>query len=321
MGGDSFFINSKRLHADAWFICEDVWDGDRECTVPENQIYFVTLEASYHLEKFLNTPSQEFFGQFSGVHSCHPIDVSHYRHSPPFLPWMINANHGTVFSPHQRDINELLKPIKNEKSRRMSMICSTQRGTPEHRLRFAFAQAVNREFGDLIDWFGNGVNPVEEKWNALAPYSRTIVLENRFAPGVFTEKIVDAFLAESVPLYWGAPDIQKYLPVRDTHRLNLYDFAGSLQTIEQFISDPVSRQEQSDLAIGKAAALSGLHFLRRISKIAHEQNSGQNAATRKVQLHAADSFVPSTSRTRINPVESLISKLSPAKRAFFRGGG
>lgn len=317
-GDDVFFVNNQRRQADAWFIFEDVWEGDSEGHVPAHQVHFLAAEASYHLEKFLNPSHQDFFRQFSTVHSCHPIDVPNFEHAPPFLPWMVNANHGTVLSPHHRDINFLRSPGAIEKPRKMSMICSSQAGTPEHRLRIAFAKAVSREFGDAIDWFGNGVEPVAEKWDALAPYSRTIVLENRCAPGLFTEKIVDAYLAETVPLYWGDPHIEKYLPVRESHRLNLYDFSGSLRTISRWLSEPVSVDEKVDLAKGKASALNELHFLNRISAIA-DHDRADLFPTREVNLRPARSFTDTANQSRLYAFRKDLDSLSRLARRLFRG--
>src|SRR5208283_3756739 len=37
----------------------------------------------------------------------------------------------------------------------------------------------------------------------------SICFENNSYPGYCTEKIMDAFLVDSLPVYWGAPDIHK----------------------------------------------------------------------------------------------------------------
>ena len=316
-GGDTFFVNSERKNADAWFIFEDVWEGDREAKVPRDQVYFLAAEASYHIEKFLNPSHQDFFGQFWTVHSCHPIDIPNYVHAPPFLPWMVNSNHASVWSPHHRDIRALSSSRTIKKTKAMSMICSSQAGTPEHRLRIAFAKAVNREYGDAIDWFGNGIAPVAEKWDALAPYARTIVLENRCAPGLFTEKIVDAYLAESVPLYWGDPNIEKYFPVRDTHRLNLYDFAGSLRKIGLWLSEPVSSDEKEDMATGRARALNELHLLNRISSIAHA-NRPSRLATHELQLRPSSSFTDVSNEFRPSAFRKVLRSLISLGREHLR---
>jgi hypothetical protein len=36
------------------------------------------------------------------------------------------------------------------------------------------------------------------------------VIENSRTPGYFTEKLIDSCLSSSVPIYWGAPDIEHF---------------------------------------------------------------------------------------------------------------
>lgn len=303
--GFEFFVDNERIDADFWFVAENVWEGDAVCTVPDNRIYYLSAEASYHIEKFLNPEAISFFSQFARVYSCHAIDIPNYQYEPPFLPWMINSNHDSVFSAHKRDVRGLSSSHPLPKIRPLSMICSNQLGTPEHRLRFQFALAVKREFGDAVDWFGNGVNAVAEKWDALAPYRRTIVLENRNRPGLYTEKILDPFLAGCVPIYWGAPDIEDFLPVRRTHQLNLFDFSGSLRTIADLIEKPVSEDELSDLAEGKATVLTRLHLFSRLAKIIRGNANLAPNKPRRTQLLPLEEF----SRPVVKGERSLLKRI------------
>lgn len=57
---------------------------------------------------------------------------------------------------------------------------------------------------------GRGYAPFEQKSDGLAPYRFSVVTENNRALGYFTEKLVDALLCETVPIYWGAPDVTSY---------------------------------------------------------------------------------------------------------------
>lgn len=54
--------------------------------------------------------------------------------------------------------------------------------------------------------------PVDDKLATLRNYRFTITLENTCASGYVTEKIFDSIFAGSIPLYLGAPDIEKYVP-------------------------------------------------------------------------------------------------------------
>jgi hypothetical protein len=53
---------------------------------------------------------------------------------------------------------------------------------------------------------------VESKYQTLSKYNFAICFENMIALGFVTEKIFDCFFAGTIPVYWGAPDIEKYVP-------------------------------------------------------------------------------------------------------------
>jgi hypothetical protein len=53
---------------------------------------------------------------------------------------------------------------------------------------------------------------LEDKLPTLARYKFILAFENASYPGLVTEKIFDAFLAGTVPVYLGAPDITEYVP-------------------------------------------------------------------------------------------------------------
>lgn len=52
---------------------------------------------------------------------------------------------------------------------------------------------------------------VTRKHETLAKYKFAICFENSIFSGYVSEKIFDCFIAGTVPVYWGAPDVQKYI--------------------------------------------------------------------------------------------------------------
>jgi len=275
--GCKFHVNEPVERADAWFVSEDVDPSDSECEVPPEQVHFLTAETSWRPDKLLTPGAELFLRQFAAVHSCHPVRLGSHAFSPPFLPWMINANHGSIFSAHERDISFFRNLSEVTKERPLSVFCSTQGLYPEHRLRLAFVEHLKKELGEDLEWFGNGVNSVDEKWEGLAPFERTLVLENRSNQGIYTEKVLDAYLGLAVPIYWGAPDIDRYLPVPPSHQLNIADFRGATQQVRQLLSSPVSAADKQRVIEGKERVLGELHFLNRIARIAKNSPSAKPA--------------------------------------------
>jgi len=74
----------------------------------------------------------------------------------------------------------------------------------------------------------------ESKIEVLGNYKFTIAFENSEHVGYTTEKLVDAWLADTVPIYWGDPAFGVDLPVNAC--LSLYE-AGSMQRLVEQVID------------------------------------------------------------------------------------
>ena len=94
----------------------------------------------------------------------------------------------------------------------VSIITSHHTSMPGHRLRHRIVD-WSRTHRPELEAFGTGYRPIEDKWEGHAPFHYSVVIENSRCPGYFTEKILDSFLAWSLPIYWGDPRIENvFLP-------------------------------------------------------------------------------------------------------------
>ena len=91
----------------------------------------------------------------------------------------------------------------HEKSRSISIIASGKNQLKGHKLRHSLIQ----QYQHRLDVFGLGYNPVELKETALAPYMYSVVIENSQDHLFFSEKIIDAFLTGTIPIYWGGAGV------------------------------------------------------------------------------------------------------------------
>jgi hypothetical protein len=98
--------------------------------------------------------------------------------------------------------------IMHPKSKFISIIASEKRQTEGHRLRHEIIEKYSGKYD--IDVFGRGYNKVEYKLEALKDYCYSIVIENEFSKGWFTEKLIDCLVTGTIPIYAGAPDIYNY---------------------------------------------------------------------------------------------------------------
>ena len=274
LGQCKFHVNSDIEEADAWFVIEDADDDDRTCVIPRGNLFFLTAETAWPIGYYSDSPSRmAFIQQFSQQFTCHDLYEDSSTYSMPFLPWMINANHGvSMFAPHERDACYLQELTSLPKDRKLSVFCSAQTLTASHRLRLRFVEQLKAHFGDELDWFGNGVSPLPEKWDGIAPYKYTIVLENHSSNNVITEKIQDAFLGLSYPIYWGAPNINDYFAPNSMTTIDIKDLRGSIRVIEQVLNDDPYDSALEALLVSKSKVVQELLFLKRIADIAISVN-------------------------------------------------
>ena len=92
---------------------------------------------------------------------------------------------------------------------------------------------------------------VAEKAETLQRFRFALCIENTVFPGYISEKIFDALLAGAIPIYLGAPDIDRY--VRKDAFIDLRDFSG----YEALIAS-ISRISETDATKYRNAAVSFL---------------------------------------------------------------
>lgn len=91
-----------------------------------------------------------------------------------------------------------------------SLIASAKAKQPGHKLRHEIVSWC-RETGQDVEIMGRGYKPFARKSDGLAPYRYSIVIENTREQNYFSEKLIDALLCETVPIYWGCPNIADFL--------------------------------------------------------------------------------------------------------------
>jgi hypothetical protein len=106
-----------------------------------------------------------------------------------------------------------ISDIERIKTKMASLIASGRRDLEGHRLRHETVDHIRANALD-VDVMGRGYKPFEHKEDGLAPYRYSVVIENVRENDYFSEKLVDACLCDTVPIYWGAPNIADYYDLR-----------------------------------------------------------------------------------------------------------
>ena len=132
-----------------------------------------------------------------------------YLDVPP-LGWMYGVGvdmvpgSGHVFAPDNfLTLEQMYRMPPPEKTKLCSCIVSTKAGTEGHARRLEVMNELKEAMGDRIDFFGFGHTPIRDKREALDPYKYTVVMENSVYQRYHTEKLFDAFLGYTIPIYHG----------------------------------------------------------------------------------------------------------------------
>lgn len=79
----------------------------------------------------------------------------------------------------------------------------------EIRKKFFDKLSENKKVDSGGRYLNNIGRPCENKLDFQKDYKFSIAFENSSHPGYTTEKLVDAFAAKTVPIYWGDPEVSK----------------------------------------------------------------------------------------------------------------
>jgi hypothetical protein len=228
-GGYQFVENEHISECDYWIIYEGLTENE-SCRCDPSKIYFVSGEPPEH-----KAYSSLFLKQFSHVITGHRINHRGLISSQQSLPWHVGFNHSS--QKMNLEYDELKKDLSIQKLNKISVITSAQTRLTGHRTRLNMIDILKEEFGDQIDLFGRGVNPVDDKWEALAPYKYHMAFENSQVNHYWTEKLADPFLAECFPIYWGAPDISSYFDTNSMYDMNGKNIDEVIHFLHSILND------------------------------------------------------------------------------------
>ena len=171
-------------------------------------------------------PQQHFFRRFTRT-APRWADVT----LTPFPDQMSPSNHArgvpTIFNWHLGiSYDEVISLDISSKPESISCIASSVRKLPGHAQRFAFVSEIETRLPQ-VDVFGRGrKNELKSgKLAGLLPYQFSVAIENTSQPDYFTEKVMDCWLAGTIPIYYGAINLENYFPEESFVRLDTLDFS------------------------------------------------------------------------------------------------
>ena len=311
-----FWINKDIENPDIWFVFENIIEEHEECRIDPKNIIFLSAETSYNKDHFLKTPRTNFLKQFGKIYSCYDSKIPTFK-DIPFLPWMINANHGdSIYSKSERDLNYFLSLKEIKKTKTLSVFCSDKNFTEGHRKRLDFVYGLKDHFGEDLDWYGNGINQLDTKWDGIAPYKYHISLENKNMDYVISEKLFDSYLGLSFPFYSGAPNVNDYFPSNSLRKIDINNLDKSIEIIEECIENNLYENNSNEILYSKNLICTELNLFYRLSSIA-KINIQKNKSIKKTRIKNLNKFESSFEKKE-NSLKKIYSFLRRIKQILLK---
>jgi hypothetical protein len=279
-----FYVNNSDVDkVDFWFVIDDLQLAKEHVIVSPDNVYFLTAEHVHEMGYYSGIHKSMFLDQFSKIFTSYDVFQDNALYDIPFLGWMINANHGpSINSKSSRDVNWLKKLSNLKKTRKISVFCSQKTFTPEHQARYKFVEILKKHFGDELDWYGNGVRSIPQKWDAIAPYKYHIVLENQSRHNIISEKIYDSYLGLAYPIYWGAPNLSDYFPEESFTPIEILDWRGAIKVIEDVLVKDEWEKKLPSLIKAKQIVTNDLNLFSRLVGLANKSNYALGSSEKKL---------------------------------------
>ena len=158
-----------------------------------------------------------------------------YRPSPPYVHFLLGKTWDFLVGQ--------ITPKRKRHS--IGLIMSNLEDIDGHRIRLAFLEALEASTIPYVFWGrGRGLERFRgyrgfafSKWKVHASCRYSIVIENSIAPYYWSEKVADAMLAWSLPLYHGCPGLAGYLPAESFIPIDIRQPELAIQTIQTVLQD------------------------------------------------------------------------------------
>lgn len=207
---------------------------------------------NWHNEPIVRKP---FAKGFDRVFTHEQSDDPRGETAPPILDWWIG-----------KTWDELVRLDPPKKTRNLSVIASNKSLIPGHRMRTEFVDLIELSL-PTVDVFGEGrAQRLEDKWDGLAPYKYSVAIENTSTPDYWTEKVSDCFLSFTVPVYFGAENLESYFPKDSFIWLPLENPKDAIDTLRSVLKEDSWRKRLPALREARRLVLEEYSLFGQLSR-------------------------------------------------------
>ena len=189
----NFIFEANEKNPD--FLIYDIWGNENL-----NIKYYNCVKIAYYTENFIVDLNHADYA----ISKAHIMYLDRYLKFPDFVLTLIRYKN--------YNIQEIRKEaIKNNNKKFCAAVISTNK-TSEY-FRFNFINELNKY--KKVDMGGRAFNNVggrvKDKIKFLSSYKFSFAMENSKGDGYSTEKIIESFLAGTIPIYYGDYMVDEFL--------------------------------------------------------------------------------------------------------------
>lgn len=271
--GTCRFVFDDSSESYDWLVAYDELPGDSiRLSCDQRNTLLVTTEPSS-----IKIYASDYVNQFAHVLSSQePWALRHASqiYSQPALRWYIGYPLGPQVGAGCLSYEQLAGSFSHLKDCLISTVCSSKATRRTlHYKRYLFTRILAQLIPEL-HVFGRGVRDISDKAEALARYKYHVVVENHFSPHHITEKMADAFLAECLPFYFGAPNAVEYFPPDSFIPIDIRDPEGAAAVIRASISSGEYESRISSILEAKRRVLENYNLYSVLSRLIESLDTG-----------------------------------------------
>lgn len=158
------------------------------------------------------------------------------------------------------------------KTKDISVVCSAKQQTHTlHQKRYNLVSYLAKRIPEM-DWYGRGVKPLNNKYDAQNDYRYTIGIENYVAPYHWTDKFSDPLLSLCLTFYIGDPHLEELFPAESFIRIPLEDHEEAYRIIRTTIENNEYEKRLPAIREARKRLLEKYNFYNRVAALIHENN-------------------------------------------------
>lgn len=169
------------------------------------------------------------------------------------------------------------------KTKAISTVCSTKamRHTL-HSLRLDFTRCLMSDLTEL-DVFGYGMGHLDNKADAIEPYRYHLVIENHSSPHHWTEKLADAYLGYSLPIYFGCTNLNEYFPEESYVWIDIRNYVAANEQIRSLLASDAYEKRLPAIIAARRLVMEKYATFPQLADLISKRNSNE-ASTLPAEL-------------------------------------